>query len=223
MNNAATAIEFNTDLLKESSITSMLIINDEKGKMIGSLQKTPGYYESLSIREKVKDKGIEQIKSDFKKSFMEGATFSNFNVDSIDKPDEPVKVSFDFDLPTEGEDIIYMNPMFGERYKENPFKSAERTYPVEMPYTLDETFILQIEVPEGYAVDEIPKSMIVKLNEAGEGVFQYIFSQNGATISFRSRLVLNRTYYLPEEYEMLREFFNLIVKKQAEQIVFKKK
>jgi len=223
VNTAATAIEFNTNLLKESSITSMLLINDEKGKMIGSLQKTPGYYESLSVRERVKEKGIEQIKNDFKKSFMEGAIFSNFKVDSVDKPDEPVKVSFDFDIPCEGEDIIYMNPMFGEGYKENPFKSAERSYPVEMPYTIDETFILQLEVPEGYVVDELPKSMIVKLNEAGEGAYQYIFSQNGNTISFRSRLILNRTYYLPEEYEMLREFFNLIVKKQAEQVVFRKK
>ena len=35
--------------------------------------------------------------------------------------------------------------------------------------------------------------------------------------------ILKSAYYLPEEYEMLREFFNLVVKKHNEQIVFKKK
>jgi len=39
----------------------------------------------------------------------------------------------------------------------------------------------------------------------------------------RSRLQIKRAYFQAEEYEMLREFFNLVVKKHAEQIVFKKK
>ena len=123
----------------------------------------------------------------------------------------------------EKEDIIYMNPMFGEGYKENPFKSAERFYPVEMPYTMDETFNLQMEVPKGYVVDELPKSMMVKLNDQDEGLFEYRISQSGDNISFRSRIRLIRANFLPDEYEMLREFFNLVVKKQSEQIVFKKK
>jgi hypothetical protein len=36
-------------------------------------------------------------------------------------------------------------------------------------------------------------------------------------------LRITRAYFLPEEYEMLREFFNYVVKKHNEQIVFKKK
>ncbi len=113
--------------------------------------------------------------------------------------------------------------MFCEGQKENPFTSAERKYPVEMPYKFDESYNLQIEVPKGYVVDELPKSMIVKLNEENEGMFEYRISQSGDNISFRSRVRISRTVFQPEEYEMLREFFNLVVKKHAEQIVFKKK
>jgi Domain of Unknown Function with PDB structure (DUF3858) len=116
-----------------------------------------------------------------------------------------------------------MNPMFGEGYKENPFKSAERFYPVEMPFTMDETYNLQLEVPQGYAVDELPKSMVVKLNEQDEGTFEYRISKSGDNISFRSRIKLTRANFQPDEYEMLREFFDLVVKKHAEQVVFKKK
>jgi len=36
-------------------------------------------------------------------------------------------------------------------------------------------------------------------------------------------LVFKKANFLPEEYELLREFFSMVVKKQSEQIVFKKK
>jgi hypothetical protein len=113
--------------------------------------------------------------------------------------------------------------MFGGAWKKNPFKSAERFYPVEMPYTMDETYLLTMEVPVGYVVDELPKQMVVKLDEKESAFFEYRISQSGSTISLRSRLKVNRTMFANEEYENLREFFNMIVNKQNEQIVFKKK
>ncbi len=113
--------------------------------------------------------------------------------------------------------------MFGEGYKENPFKSAERFYPVEMPYAMDEIYIFNMIIPEGYVLDELPQSIIIKLNEEGDGRFEYRISEAEGTISMRSRIELKRTYYAPDEYEMLREFFDLIVKKHNEQIVLKKK
>ena len=144
-------------------------------------------------------------------------------IDSLDKYDEPLRLRYEFDIKTDKEDIIYFNPMFGEAWKENPFKSAERFYPVEMPYTIDETYLLRLEIPTGYVMDEMPKQMVVKFNEDDDGMFEYRISESGGTISLRSRLRLKRAYFQPEEYEMLREFFNLVVKKHNEQIVFKKK
>jgi hypothetical protein len=61
------------------------------------------------------------------------------------------------------------------------------------------------------------------LNEDDDGMFEYRISESNGTISLRSRLRIKRSYFVSEEYEMLREFFNLIVKKHSEQIVFKKK
>jgi archaellin len=92
-----------------------------------------------------------------------------------------------------------------------------------MPYTWDETYILTMEVPQGYTVDELPKQMVVKLDEKESAYFEYRISQSGSTISLRSRVKFNRTLFTNEEYENLREFFNMIVNKQSEQIVFKKK
>jgi len=219
----AYALEIASDTLMEVKNTSVFLINDEKSNIVGSFTQTPGYYESLGLRDRIKEKGQEELVKSIKKDFGQEISIANFKVDSLEKYEENVSLRYDFDLLGEKEDIIYFNPLFGEGYMENPFKAAERSYPVEMPFGFDETYTLQMEVPAGYVVDELPKSMVVKMNEAGEGVFEYRISQSGNGISFRSRVRLARANFLPDEYEMLREFFNLIVKKQAEQIVFKKK
>ena len=58
---------------------------------------------------------------------------------------------------------------------------------------------------------------------AGKTFFEYLIQNSGGIISLRSRVKIDHTLYEPAEYEGLREFFNLIVKKHNEQIVFKKK
>ena len=90
--------------------------------------------------------------------------------------------------------------MFGEGYKKNPFKSAERFYPVEMPYTMDETFILSMDVPAGYVVDELPKQMLAKYDEQGQSFFEYRIQQSGNTISMRSRIKINRAFFNSEAW-----------------------
>ena len=59
--------------------------------------------------------------------------------------------------------------------KKNPFTAAERFYPVEMSYTVDDIYSLSMDIPKGYKVDEMPKSARVMLNE-NEGMFEYIIS-----------------------------------------------
>jgi hypothetical protein len=190
---------------------------------MGSMQQSPGYYESYALRNKIKEKGKEELVKEIKKDFGSSIEINNCRFDSLDKYEEVLGINYDFDMEQEKEDVIYLNPMFSEGYKDNPFKSAERFYPVEMPYTMEETYNLQLEVPQGYIVDELPKQIMVKFNEEGEGMFEYRISQSGNGISLRSRILFKRSTFLPEEYESLREFFNLIVKKHNEQIVFKKK
>jgi hypothetical protein len=119
------------------------------------------------------------------------------------------------------EDLVYFNPMLTEVQRENPFASADRYYPVEMSSCIDETYVFNMDVPTGYAVDELPKSARVKFNE-DEGMFEYIIAKSGDHIQMRSRVQLKKATFEPEEYQTLRDFFGYIVKKQAEQIVFKK-
>jgi Domain of Unknown Function with PDB structure (DUF3857)/Domain of Unknown Function with PDB structure (DUF3858) len=219
----AAPMELTPDSLLERKNSLIIIINDEKGNLVGSMQQTPGYYESVELRNQIKEKGQDDLLKSIKNAFGTEITITQPVIDSLTKYDYPLGIKYDFEIKEEKADILYLNPMFGEGYKENPFKSAERVYPVEMPYTMDENYTLQMEVPQGYVLDELPKAMVVKLNDQGDGIFEYRISESEGSISFISRIRFKRTYFLPEEYGSLREFFNLIVKKQNEQIVFKKK
>jgi len=223
VNAAATPLQFSPDSLMERKLTSILLTTNDKGDLEGTMQQQPGYYESHEIREKIKEKGKDDFFKDIRKAYGLDVELISPRIDSLDKLEESIGIVYDFKLNQDKEDIMYINPMFGEGYKENPFKSPERFYPVEMPYAMDETYIFNMIIPEGYVLDELPQSIIIKLNEAGDGRFEYRISEAGGTISMRSRIQLKRTYYAPDEYEMLREFFDLIVKKHNEQIVLKKK
>ena len=146
----------------------------------------------------------------------------NSGIDSLKLVEHPVKVYYEFKINNSGEEFIYMNPMLTESYKENPFKSLDRKYPVEMPYAFDETYSLLMYIPEGYVVDELPKSAKVSFND-GEGYFEYLLEKRDDQINLRSRVYFTKATFMPAEYEDLRGFFGHVVKKQNEQIVFKKK
>jgi hypothetical protein len=112
--------------------------------------------------------------------------------------------------------------MIGEGMRENPFKAAERKYPVEMPYVMDDMYILNMQIPDGYELDELPKSARVALN-GDQGMFEYLIANQGNTIQLRCHLKLKKANFSPDDYSNLRDFFGYVVKKESETIVLKKK
>ncbi len=222
INETSAALDLSADSLNEQKVTTLILI-DDNGKWAGNFTNHPGYFESYNLRNKIKDEGQDAVFKTIKKNYGDDVKTEYANIDSLDNYEAPLALQYRFTTSTPSDDIIYLNPMFGEAQKENPFKAAERLYPVEMPYTMDETYIATIYVPKGYEVEEMPKQIMVKLNEENEGLFEYAIQNSGGIISLRSRVKLSRANYSPEEYELLREFFNLVVKKHSEQIVFKKK
>jgi hypothetical protein len=222
INPAASFLSFSSDSLKESKLTSIYLANNDKGKWTGKIKQSLGYFESYVTRKKVLEKGKDDFFKDISKGFSFDLEIKNPTIDSLNNYDHGLTIQYEFTPADPTEDILYFNPMLGEGYKENPFKSAERNYPVEMPYTFDETYLLTMDVPTGYVVDELPKPTIVKFNEEGEAIFEYLVTQSNNIISLRSRIRFKRANFQPDEYEILRAFFDMIVSKQSEQIVFKK-
>jgi hypothetical protein len=217
------SVYFSPDSLDEAKVTSVYITNDRNNKntMIGSYESLPGYYESYDRRKEIKSIGFDEFFK--KKEFVNGLKMqiSNAGVDSLKLTENPVDIHYEFSFPT-GNDFLYFNTMMGEGYSTNPFKAEDRKYPVQMRYPVDETYFINMEIPEGYLIEEIPKSAKITLNE-DEGSFEYIIQKDENRIQVRSRIKLKKAIFRSDDYQSLRDFFTAIIKKQSEQIVFKKK
>lgn len=218
---AAEPVEFLADSLKESNVTSVFIANVENQGMVGNFTRTMGNYASLGFRNFLASNSMDQLKKDMQEDLSEDISISNLKTDSLEILSRPLGLKFDLKVKPFDADIVYFNPMMGEGMTKNPFNAAERAYPVEMPYTKDDVYILQMEIPKGYKIDEMPKSVRLRFND-DEGMFEYIISAGASTIQMRSRVQLRRATFTNEDYQPLREFYTYVVKKQAEQIVFKK-
>lgn len=223
INPEATPLSFEADSLREATVTGIFISPDEKGEFTGHYQRQLTYFESYDLRSRIKEKGEDEYFKEVAKGFMTDIELKNGTIRNLKDYSEQAVVEYDFKLKgTDEGGMLYLHPMFSESLRSNPFKSAVRTYPVEMPSVSDVNFTLSFQVPDSYTVEEIPKSAIVKYND-GEGVFQYVAQQQGNLIQLRSRIRLSRALYAPDEYDGLREFFDFVVKKHGEQIVLKKK
>lgn len=214
-------VPLSPDSLVELTTTIVNIDNAKENSLTGYLQSDMGYFNSQQLRTQVNSSSQNEYFEKIKKSFSFPLKMSNTGIDSLSQLDFPVSVHYDFDFETNNEGLIYFNPIFSNVKIENPFKVADRIYPIEMPYKRIDTYIFSMAIPKGYEIDDIPKSAKVSLNET-DGMFQYLISAKEGTIKLMYKIELKRATFDPEDYNSLREFFAYVVKKQNEPIVFKK-
>jgi len=215
---------FYPNSIKEQNKTFVTIVNDENGNgSSGSLEKRPGYFGSYDLRTIIKEKGEDKYLKNIQTTYGSDVEIKDLQIDSLNQLEQPVKISYDINFKTLGDDnIIYFNPFISNEFRENPFKATLRKYPIEMPYPLDDTYELTMDIPKGYKVDELPKSVKVSFNGT-DGFFEYTIQKDEFMVQLRSHVKLNMAIFAPEDYNSLRDFFAYVVKKQSEQIVFKKK
>ncbi len=219
-----TKLNLSSDMLTEKENIRVLLQGNEKGEWKGKVTKLHGYYESVEMREKLKSGDRDALKKEITALYENEVKIENPEIHSRELLDEPVEVTYDIAYNTDPAGIIYIHPVVSGRYKTNPFKSADRRYPVEMPYKLDESYTISLTIPDGYTADEIPASLNMKLNEQGDAAFEYVATRaSDKEIRITCRLETKKALFATEEYEALREFFNRVVAKQNEQVVLKKR
>ena len=218
------AVYLSPDSIRESSNIYVVIENDKSNKFLNvDWTEHPGYYGSSEIRQDIIENNNSQdayYKSFLKKKSFPG-TIDSFNITNIKDLEDQVTLSLKMRITPSGEEHFYFNPLLNTGIANNPLKSAERNYPVELPYLSDRSYLLNMEIPEGYVVEELPKSVRVKLND-NDGIFEYLIQKNENSIQLKNILNIKKATFDPADYNNLRDFYAFIVKKQAEEIVFKK-
>jgi hypothetical protein len=120
-----------------------------------------------------------------------------------------------------GQDVMYLNPMLVEAIKKNPFTKEKRTYPVDYEFEFNKTVTMNIQIPEGWTISELPESKVYKLkNESGE--YFRLLRASGNTLVVRYNFKLNKTRFMPNQYDEVKFLYENVAQDNSEAIVLKK-
>lgn len=154
----------------------------------------------------------------------DGILISDFRVSNEDDLSKPIVVGIKFTSDQhhdEIEDKIYFSPLLHLTKKKNPFTLDERKFPVDFGTPWEENYSVNIDIPEGYAVDSKPEDLAITLSD-NMGTYKYISKQNGNKLQIISQAIINAPVLGSNYYLELKEYYAQMVKKQLEKIVLVK-
>lgn len=197
---------------------------DTDNKFSGTLYVSSNNYAGLRQRDKYQSAATEQEYLKNYKADKTGLEISNYKIVNLTDPEQALEESMDITIEDnieEAGNLSYFMPLLFERTKENPFTLIERNFPVDFAYPSEESYRVVIDFPATYKLEKLPKSEKFKLpDDAGSFTIMYAAEDN--KISVLSKINFVKSTFTADEYYNLKELFKNIVRKQSEQIVFKK-
>lgn len=152
-------------------------------------------------------------------------TVPRFTISERTNLGKPLTLDYEFTQPDEGPTpggTLYLNPLNELGAEQTPFLHETRLFPVDFGAPQEETLLITLSLPPDYELAETPKPAVVELPDGG-GRFFFSVVVNGGALNITSRMILRKPVYAAEEYQYLREFYRLMLTKQAEKFSIRKK
>lgn len=216
--NNGTAIMISPDSIKEKS-TSLLKMSVKDNALLINYQVKENWHNSVLWR---KESDENKIIESYKKKLVPEAIISNEKVENFKNKEDVLLITMDINLPVEMDSLVYIPLGHFASNNQNPFTDKNRYLPIEYPYLVEDAYNVAFTIPEGYKIEELPKSEAFSTDDFGSFQFEFRCSATNNNVSIRSKIKINRSQFLQEEYESLKETYNLIAKKHNEQIVLRK-
>ena len=210
-----------TNYLSNINISATL---GENGEVIGKWTEINKGYAANTLR---KNLGASKSKDDYIQDFQKkypSFTINNYSFENLDSLHREVINKYDFTITSGVEitgNLMMMHPLLIEQLEENIFKSQERQFPVDYSFITSKTYIITLEIPKGYKVETLPKSISLSL-PGKEASFMYSTNMIENKIQMIRKFSINKTMFLVDDYSSLKDFYKLRVSKEAEVIVLKK-
>jgi hypothetical protein len=211
-----------TPPMSSKIITANFKLNSE-GTLKGVISGSYKGYAAMNERSDDEEKN-EKTKKDLATAYpdIKFDSITTFNKKNIAEPFKRNVYCEISNIATSANGLIYLKPTLKTNFDETPFKQPKREYAIEFPYPMHDQYILNLTIPDGYVVEEKPKSVASSLLEKG-GSFKYTIAVNGDILQLSVKIEINQLIFQPEDYADVKDFFNQVANKLAEQIVLKKK
>ncbi len=208
------------ELPSKKNYNILATINPE-GKVTGKFRVQYTMYEALNFREKFsklnEESYLEKLENDWN-----GIEISDYSIENKDADlEKPLTEIFTFATANHCEIIagkMFVNPMLFFTLNKNPFVQEQRQMPIYFGYPKHNKYSINIDIPEGYGVESLPKAM--KIATVGKEV---VFSINTSLVGNKIQLVIseeiNGVIFNANFYNELKEFYQKMIEKQNEKIV----
>ncbi|WP_095928240.1 DUF3857 domain-containing protein [Flavobacterium sp. ACN2] len=209
---------------QSKEIYSLIVKINPDGKMNGQARVQRTDYDAYSFREenntKTEDAYLEKLENR-----LGGLEISNYAIENQKSNlDQSVIETFSFASSNRSDIIdgkIFVNPLLFFTQSKNPFNQEKRQMPVYFGYKNIEKFNLNIEIPQGYTVESLPKPFRIS-SEDKLMSFILNFSVSENKIQIVSQKEINSSIFVAEDYGMIKEFFQKMIVSQNEKIILKK-
>lgn len=151
-------------------------------------------------------------------------SINDFEIKNADKKTQSLVVNVkakNEEVSTQ-EEMIYLDFFKFQDYREAIFKDSERWLPVDFSYPFSDNYIVDLELPTGYELVDIPHKEEVNILD-NTCTFLYVPTQIGNSLQIVAKIIIRKHFFTVKQYPELKEFFETISTKLAEPIVLKKK
>ncbi len=196
---------------------------DKDGALSGQLKTQYFDYNAYLFRQDIQNIAIDAFVAE-KESELGNIEISDYKRDNIEVNEKPVIETFSFTSRNSCEVIgnnLYLLPMLFYTLSENPFKEEKRLYPINFIYPRQDRYIINIKIPEGYSITDVPESVNWAMGD-NIAAFSYTISISNNQISILVTKNINLSKIDPVYYDTLKLFYTDMLKKQTEKIVLKK-
>lgn len=214
-----------TPKYNSSAITSIDAKLTDDGTITGKTTFKKSNYAASKARKILTQNSNDSKKETILTNAANGIEISNYNVLNLDSVSLPVIENFEFTLNnTESKNAktLLLEPILFEKIVENPFKTPQRTYPVELDVPTEKIYIVNISLPANYTVDERPKNVSFSMPD-NSAKFSYQINLLNNTLQLIAKLNIKNTIYSQTQYPDLKEFFAQYISKLNEPILLQRK
>ena len=209
---------------KEKRITTMDLKLEEAGTLKGEITITYFGYAAVDIRSQIYDAGsAKEYVNELNKSWHSLSIVGHeiANTDDLEKP-ITVKLTIEAEVFDAHVQNFLFNPYLAHKWQENPFKSIERSYPVDFGAPREYVEIINLTYPPNFELSSYPTKVGLALpNNGGRFIYNVVPGENKVTLN--SSLSFAKIVFNSQEYHYLKEIFNHVVSTQQGDFVFKKK